>query len=142
MIARLRLLLYFIFLHCSNTTSEHSASDAGGINDYFMHAANAKAGSTATATAAALHSNFTTCPKTLPYVAPRREPETFLLEEAEGAAGNAQEGRPIPVQIGYRPGDGKRAIKRHFANNDLDYYPEVYTDDDNRSSTKLASTNN
>ena len=66
--ARLPFLLYFIFFHSSNTTSEHFTSDAGGINDYFMRSANAKAGATTTATSAALrqqflNSDFTTCPK-------------------------------------------------------------------------------
>jgi len=147
--ARIPFLRYFIFFHSSNTTTEHSASDAGGINDYFMRSANAKAGATATATSAALrqqflNSDFTACPKTLPYAAPRRNPETILLEEreeAEAAAENAEEGRPIPVQIGHRPGDAMRFLKRHLPNSELDYYPDVYTEADNIAATKLRISN-
>ena len=147
--ARIPFLLYFIFFHSSNTTTEHSASDAGGINDYFMRSAYAKAGATATATSAALrqqflNSDFTACPKAIAPAAPRREPETILLdesEEAEGAAENAEEGRPIPVQIGHRPGDAMRFLKRHLPNSDLDYFPDNYTDADRTSATKLRISN-
>ena len=74
--------------------------------------------------------------------APRREPETILLEEGEDAGETREEAQPIPVQIGHRPGDTKRMLKRHLANNDLEYYRDVYTDDDNRSATKLPAANN
>ena len=48
--------------------------------------------------------------------APRREPETILLEEGEDAGKIREEGLPIPVQIGHRPGDTKCMLKRHLAN--------------------------
>ena len=82
----LLFLLYFIFFHSSNSATEHSASDAGGINDYFMRSANAKAGATATAASLRqrfLDGDFTAYPKTLPRAAPRREPETIMQDESE-----------------------------------------------------------
>ena len=147
--ARLPFLLYFIFFHSSNNTTEHSASDAGGINDYFMRSANAKADATAAASSAALrqrflNSDFAPTPKALAHAAPRREPETTLLDEskeAEGAAENDEEGRPIPVQFGHRPGDAMRFLNRHLPNNDLDFYPHDYTDADRTSATKLCTSN-
>ena len=136
--ARLPFLLYFIFFHSSNTRSEHSASDAGGINDYLVRSANAKANATTTASSAALrqrflNSDFAATPKALAPAAPGREPETTLLdesEETEGAAENDEQGRPIPVQIWHRPGDAMRFLKRHLPNSDLNYFPDNYTDAD------------
>ena len=152
--ARLPFLLYFIFFHSSNTTSEHSTSDASGINDYFMRSANAKADATATASSAALrqrflNTDFAATPKAVAHAAPRREPVTTLLdesEEAEGAAETGEDGLPKPIQVGnclfqcqlpnvnaeYSfPDDaaGKRMLKRYLAHtNDLAYNPEGYTD--------------
>ena len=121
---RLRFLLYFIFFLSSNTTIEHSTSSAGDLRQHF------------------LNSNFTTGPKALARTAPRREPETILLdesEEAEGAAENGEEGRPIPVQIGHRPVDAKLVLKRQLGNaydgNDFDF------DYGNTTNTKLPTPN-
>ena len=80
--ARLRLLLYFIFFLSTNTTSEHSVFDAGDINEYFKRTANAKA---------------------FPHAAPRREPETSLLEESDEtdpAGETGEDGLPKPIQVG------------------------------------------
>ncbi len=162
--ARIPFLLYFIFFHSSNTTTEHSASDAGGINDYFMRSAYAKAGATATSAALRqqwLNSNFTACPKAIAPAAPRREPETIQLEEreeGEDTCETGEDGLPKPIQVGnilfkcqvpthnaiHSFGDdanGKRMLKRYLANNDLDYYPDVYTDADRASATKLHAAN-
>ena len=166
--APLPFLLYFIFFHSSNTTTEHCASDAGGINDYFMRSANAKAGATTTATAASLrqrflNGDFTTCPKTLPYAAPRREPETILQdesEEGEDGGETGEDGLPKPIQVGnvlfkcevpthnaeYSFPDnaaGKRMYKRYLAhtNNGLNYSPDVYTEADRTSAAKLRTSN-
>ena len=162
--ARIPFLLYFIFFHSSNTTTEHSASDAGGINDYIIRSANAKAGATATASSAALrqqflNSDFTACPKTLPYAAPRREPETTVLEEGEDAGETGEDGLPKPIQVGNcffkceLPNrnasysfpdnvDAKRVLKPQYANTELlDYYPDVYTDADRAANTKLRNSN-
>jgi len=163
--ARLPFLFYFIFFNSSNTTSEHSASDAGGINDYFMRSANAKAGASTTATSAALcqQSNFPTCPKTLPYAAPRCKPETILQDESEDgedAGETGEDGLPKPIQVGnilfkcevpthnaeYSFADnaaGKRRYKRYLAyTNSLAYHPEVYTEADRTSAAKLPTANN
>jgi len=72
---------------CSNTTNEYST--VGNLDEYFMGAADAKAVARA---------------------APRREPQTILLEEREDAGEIREEGLPIPVQIGHRPGDNKRQL--------------------------------
>ena len=162
--ARIPFLLYFIFFHSSNTTTEHSASDAGGINDYFMRSANAKACATATASSAALrqqflNSDFTACPKTLPYAAPGRVPETIQreeIEEGEDACETGEDGLPKPIQVGnilfkcqvpthnaiHSFGDdanGKRMLKRYLAKhndgNDFDF------DYGNTKITKLPATN-
>ena len=115
------LIILFLILRLSissNTTNEHSASYAGSVNDYFMRAA---------------------CPKALARAAPRREPETILLDEIEEAddAGEAgEEGRPIPVQVGYRPGDSKRVLKRQLANTDNDNDCDI---DGNNTTTTATS---
>ena len=143
--ARLRFLLYSIFFLSlsSNTTSEHSTSSAGDLRQHF------------------LNSNFAACPKTLPYAAPRREPETILLdedEEGEDAGKIREEGLPKPIQVGNclfkcqlptinaihsfpDDADTKRMLKRHLANSDLDYSPDVYTEADYTAATKLPATN-
>ena len=128
----------------STTSNEHSTSSAGDLRHHF------------------LNSNFAASTKALARPAPRREPETIVLEdteEGEDAGKIREDGLPKPIQVGnilfkcqvpthnaeYSfPDDanGKRMLKRYLANNDLDYYPDVYTDDDNRSATKLPATNN
>ena len=158
--ARLPFLFYFIFFHSCNTTSEHSASDACGINDYFMRSAYAKAGATANSAALRqqfLTSDFTTCPKTLPFAAPRRDPETILLDESEEAEGAAEEGRPIPVKVGdkvYIPqlpslkginsywdnADDKRMLKRYRASTN-DGHDDFDFDYRNIVTRKLPATN-
>ena len=124
--ARLRFLLYFIFFLSSNTTTEHSTSSAGDLRQHF------------------LNSNFAACPKAFPRPAPRCEPETILVdksEEADEAGETGEEGRPIPVQIGHRPGDAKRFLKRYLPNSELNYNPEDYIDADYAASTKLRNSN-
>ena len=125
----------------STTSSEHSAFDAGDINDYFKRAANAKA---------------------VARPSPRREPETIVLEdteEGEDAGKIREDGLPKPIQVGnilfkcqvpthnaeYSfPDDanGKRMLKRYLATNDLEYYPDVYTDADRTANIKLPAPNN
>ena len=148
----------------STPSNEHSTSDAGGINDYLMRSAYAKAGATATSAALRqqfLNSDFAATPKAVARAAPRGEPETIVLdesEEGEDAGKMCEEGLPKPIQVGnclfkcqlptinaqYSfPDDaaGKRMLKRHLANSDLDYYPDVYTDADYAASTKLRTSN-
>ncbi len=143
--------------------SDHSASDAGGIIEYFIRSAKAKAGATATATALREQSNFPACPKTLPYAGPRREPETILQderEEGEEAGDTGKDGLPKPIQVGnilfkcevpthnaeYSFADnaaGKRRYKRYLAyTNGLAYHPEVYTEADRASAAKISAANN
>ena len=135
--APLPFLLYFIFFHSSNTTCEHCAFDAGGINNYFMRA---------------------TCPKTLPYAAPRREPETILLEEGEDADETGEDGLPKPIQVGnilfkcqvpthnaeYSFADnaaGKRRLKRYLAKTNDGHDNDFDFDYGNTATTKLHPTN-
>ncbi len=164
--AHLPFLLYFIFFDSSNTTTEHSASVAGGINDNFMRPAYAKAGATTTATSAALrqqflNSDFTTCPKTLPYAAPRREPETTLQdksEEGEDAGETGEDGLPKPIQVGNilfkcqvpthnaeisfaDNAAGKRRLKRYLANTNVCHDNDFGFDYGNTATTKLPATN-
>ena len=159
--ARLPFLHYFIFFLSSNTRNEHSASDAGGINDYFMRSAIAKADATTTATALREQSNFPACPKTLAYAAPRRDHETILQDESEKGEDVGEDGLPKPIQVGnilfkcqvpthnaeYSFADnaaGKRRYKRYLAhtNNGLDYNPDVYSEADKTSAAKLPAANN
>jgi len=161
-----RLFLPKIVSVYSNTSNEQSASSAGGINEHFMRAISPKAVATTTATSATmrqrfLNGDFTACPKTLPYAAPRREPETIVLEEGEDAGEICEEGLPKPIQVGnclfkcqlpsvnaeYSfPDDaaGRRMLKRYLAttNNGLDYNPDVYTEADRTSAAKLPAANN
>ena len=161
--AHLPFLLYFIFFDSSNTTTEHSASDAGGINDYFMRSAYAKAGATATSAALRqqwLNSNFTACPKAIAPAAPRREPETIQLEEGEEgeeAGETGEDGLPKPIQVGnilfkcavpavngkYSFPDnsaGKRMLKRYLdANSGHDN--DFGFDYGNTTNTKLPAPN-
>ena len=164
--ARLPFLLYFIFFHSSNTTTEHSASDAGGINDYFIRSANAKADATATASSAALrqpflNTDFAATPKAVAHATPRREPETTLLdesEEAEGAAETGEDGLPKPIRIGnilfkcqvpthnaeYSfPDDanGKPMLKRYLAHTKDGHDNDFGFDYGNTSTTKLRNSN-
>ena len=63
------------------------------------------------------------------------------IDKEEDARENGEEGHRIPVQIGHRPGDTKSMLKRQLPNSNLDYYPDVYTDADNTSTTKLRTSN-
>ncbi len=79
-------------------------------------------------------------------------------EEGEDAGKICEEGLPKPIQVGNYlfkcelptrnaiysfPDnvDAKRAIKRQLATNDLDYYPDVYTNADRAANTKLRPSN-
>ena len=128
-----------------------------------MRSAKAKAGATTTASSAALrqqflNSDFTACPKTLPYAAPRGEPETIVLEEGEDAGEICEEGLPKPIQVGnclfkcqlpsvnaeysfHDAVDTKRVLTRHLPSSALYYYPDNYTDADRTSATKLRISN-
>ena len=144
----------------SNTSNEQSA---GNSNEFFKRSANAKAGATTTTTSATmrerfLNGDFTACPKTLPYAAPRREPETIQLEEGEegeDAGEICEDGLPKPIQVGnclfqckvptvnaeYSfPDDaaGKRMLKRYLFNCD---HNDVYSDADNAGNTLLHAAN-
>ena len=108
-----------------------------------------------------LDGDFTACPKTLPYAAPRSEPETIVLEEGEDAGEICEDGLPKPIQVGnclfqckvpsvnaeYSfPDDaaGKRMYKRYLAHtNGIAYHPEVYTEADRTSAanTQLPAAN-
>ena len=119
------IFCFTLFIFSAPSYSRNTTDDqtAGGIREYFKSAANAKA---------------------VVRAAQRRELETILLDEikeAEDSGENGKEGRPIPVQIGHRPGNTKSVLKRQLPNNELDYYPDVYTDDDNTSTTKLRTSN-
>ena len=106
---------------CSNTTNEYST--VGNLDEYFMGAANAKA---------------------LPRAAPRREPETILLNKEDEIRKRLEEVLPKPVKVGNRlfkcelpelnaihsfadDPETKRMLKRHLGNlydghdNDFDY---------------------
>ena len=112
--------LFSLLVNSSNTTDDHTD---GGICEYLKRSANAKANARAAA---------------------RREPETIVLDEIdkeEDARENGEEGRPIPVQIGHRPCNSKSVLKRQLPNTELDYYPDVYTDEENTSPTKLRTSN-
>ena len=136
---------YFIFLSSSSlysyTTDEHSTSSAGGIRKRF------------------LNSSCAAGPKPLARAAPRREPETNLREEcdeADDAGETGEESLPKPIQVGnilfkcqlpthnaiHTFGDdaaGKRMLKRYLASNEFNYFPDVYTDADRASATKLPA---
>ena len=135
--ARLRILLYFIFFLFSNTTSEHSTSSAGDLRQHF------------------LNSSCAAGPKALPHAAPRREPETIVLDEGEDAGETGEDGLPKAIQIGnilfkcevptrnakYSFADnaaGKRRLKRY-----LETHDDIDDDFDNGTTTtaKLPATN-
>ena len=101
-----------------------------------------------------LNSDFTACPKTLPYAAPRRVPETTVLEDSEEGedAGKICEDLPKPIQVGnclfqcqvpsvnaeYSfPDDaaGKRMLKLYLFNRD---HNDVYGD---AANTQLPAAN-
>ena len=126
-----------------------------------MRSAYAKAGATANSAALRqqlLNSNFTACPKTLPYAAPRREPETTVLEEGEDAGETGEDGLPKPIQVGnilfkcqvpthnaeYSFPDtaaGKRMNKRYLAHTNNGHDNDFDFDNGNTSATKLPTTN-
>ena len=124
----------------STTSNEHSTSSAADLRQHF------------------LNSDW----EALARAAPRREPETIVLEdseEGEDARQIREEGLPKPIQVGNclfkcelptrnaiysfpDNVDAKRAIKRQFANTELlDYTPDVYTDADRAASNKLRTSN-
>ncbi len=130
-----------MFVCVSSTSSkEHSTSSAADLRQHF------------------LNSDW----EALARAAPRREPETIVLEdteEGEDAGKIREEVLPKPIQVGnilfkchvpthnaeYSfPDDAncKRMLKRYLATNDLEYYPDVYTDADRTANIKLPATNN
>jgi len=105
-----------------------------------------------------LNGDFTACPKTLPYAAPRCEPETIVREEGEDAGEICEEGLPKPIQVGnclfkcqlpsvnaeYSfPDDpaGRRMLKRYLANTNDGHENDFDFDDDNTTSAKLPAAN-
>ena len=115
------LLKFECFMASSNTTNEYST--VGNLDEYFMGAADAKA---------------------LPRAAPRREPETILLNKEDEIRKRLEEVLPKPVKVGNRlfkcelpelnaihsfadDPETKRMLKRHLGNlydghdNDFDY---------------------
>ena len=140
------LLIHFYFIVfslSSNTTSEHSNSSAAANRQAF------------------LNSNFTADPKAFAPAAPRREPETILLEESDEtdhAAETREEGIPKPVKVGdkvYIPqlpsltginsywdnADDKRMLKRYRANTNDGHENDFDFNDDNTTSAKLPAAN-
>ncbi len=128
----------------STTSNEHSTSSAGDLRQHF------------------LNSNFAASTQALACPAPRREPETIVLEESEkgeDAGKICEEGLPKPIQVGNclfkcelptrnaiysfpDNVDAKRVLKRQFANTELlDYIPDVYTDADNVASNNRRTSN-
>ena len=115
------LLKFDCFMVSSNTTNDHST--VGNLNEYFMGAADAKA---------------------VARRAPRREPETILLNKEDEIRKRLEEVLPKPVKVGNRlfkcelpelnaihsfadDPETKRMLKRHLGNlynghdNDFDY---------------------
>ena len=125
------LLKFECFMASSNTTNEYST--VGNLDEYFMGAADAKA---------------------LPRAAPRREPETILLNKEEEIRKKLQELLPKPVKVGNRlfkcelpelnaihsfpdDPDTKRMLKRHLGT----LYDNAYDNDFDYAATKLPATN-
>ena len=145
-----RLFLLKLVYVSSTTSNDNSTSSAAANDQAFLNS-----------DWAFLNSNYAASTQALASPAPRRKPETIVLEESEkgeDACKICEEGMPKPIQVGNclfkcelptrnaiysfpDNVDAKRAIKRQFATNDLDYYPDVYTDADRAANTKLRTSN-